>query len=1091
MLNDSSEQPELISIICRTMGRIELREAIKSVEAQTYLNIELVVVDAKGNGLGDEELLDSQNIGLKIVSNGKRLGRSEAANSGLDVAQGKYILFLDEDDWIAPDHLSTLYAALMKERAYKAAYSSVQKTDPEGEPLDYTFNESYSSLLLMRDNYIPIHAMLFAQSLLAEGCRFDERLDVYEDWDFWIQLSKKTEFLHVDVVTAFYREGGFSGTADIDARSRFDPRHPLGVARSYIFSKWLPTWSGEQLNALMGELDESERLSELNKAVAEEHEANLYHQNQLKERLILIKDLHQQIADANVARENLSNELIQSKQVIESLEDSVNQLRNTVDHLQASLEESQNRLRYSQNHLVELQQHAKQLERAHRLIEDSLFWRMTAPLRGMRDLLRKLFGLSEAFHEVDDVRDPESEVSNSESNDSHKVKIGEFNGEDYKAVHKSKAKTNLEEFLSSNEKLVFEKEADPQISIILVLFNQAPLTLLCLQSLLKNSDVGIQLLIIDNCSSDRTTELLDRIDGAEIIRNQENIGFLKAVNQGAELASCPYLLLLNNDATIGQKALSNALLRIESCAEIGAVGAKIKLLDGSLQEAGSIIWSDGRCLGYGRGDLPEAAAYQFSRDVDYCSGAFLLIRTEQFLQMGGFDEDFAPAYYEESDYCVRLKKAGYRVVYEPQSEIIHYEFASSNGYQGASKLQIQNREKFIEKHAEFLAGQFENDPKNILMARNSNRYPNILVLDDRVPYPSLGSGYPRCAHLLAELARLKLNVTFLPMNFPFEDWDECYQCVPRNIEVMLEVGVTGLREFLSQRQGFYDSILISRDHNMAAFNQIASEHPELVANCRIIYDAEAVSTPREIMRRRLFGEKISEQDEAIAVKKELALASQAAHILAVSDREAGYFRQSGYKNVGIVGHRLEIASSPVGYLKRNGLLFVGALRDEGSPNVDSLMWFVTNVLPIIERSIPDIELTVVGDNSAPSLAKIKSKNINFTGRLESIDSYYDDCKVFIAPTRFAAGIPHKIHEAASKGIPCVATQLLATQLGWSDEKQLLVADRAELFAEQCLRLIKDAELWQSIQENAMSAVRTECSKEAFRAAIVRALGMTD
>src|SRR5262249_1916395 len=153
--------------------------------------------------------------------------------------------------------------------------------------------------------------------------------------------------------------------------------------------------------------------------------------------------------------------------------------------------------------------------------------------------------------------------------------------------------------------------------------------------------------------------------------------FLLAVNQAAREARGEYLLLLNNDAQLLPGSLAAAIATLESGVDIGAVGARIILLDGMLQEAGSIIWRDGSCLGYGRGDDPFAPMYMFRRDVDYCSGAFLLTPRRVWEQLGGFDEQFKPAYYDETDYCVRLWERGLRVVYEPNAAVLHYEFASS------------------------------------------------------------------------------------------------------------------------------------------------------------------------------------------------------------------------------------------------------------------------------------------------------------------------------------------------------------------------------------------------------------------------------
>src|SRR5207244_8292943 len=129
---------------------------------------------------------------------------------------------------------------------------------------------------------------------------------------------------------------------------------------------------------------------------------------------------------------------------------------------------------------------------------------------------------------------------------------------------------------------------------------------------------------------------------------------------------------------------------IRSAPDIGAVGGRQVFLDGTLQEAGSIVWRDGSCLGYGRGDDPFAPMYMFRRDVDYCSAAFLLTPRRVWEKLGGFDEAFQPAYYEDSDYCARLWERGLRVVYEPRAMILHYEFGSSN-MPNAIDLQITHQ----------------------------------------------------------------------------------------------------------------------------------------------------------------------------------------------------------------------------------------------------------------------------------------------------------------------------------------------------------------------------------------------------------------
>lgn len=258
----SAQATPLVTVICRSMGRSLLQHALQSVNAQTYPHIEIVLVDAAGKGLGDNSA-HCNRVSLVTVSDGRQYSRSQAANAGLDTATGQWLMFLDDDDWIAPEHIQNLVTCLQANDKVKAAYSNTQKTDQAGHATGFVFNSPYNPLLLMRDNYIPIHAMLFHRSLLAKPCRFDERFDIYEDWDFWLQLNQLTDFAHVDATTAFYREGGDSETAAADTSSRYQSDTLLGRGRAALFDKWLPHWSGDKINQMIGDLDQSGELQAL------------------------------------------------------------------------------------------------------------------------------------------------------------------------------------------------------------------------------------------------------------------------------------------------------------------------------------------------------------------------------------------------------------------------------------------------------------------------------------------------------------------------------------------------------------------------------------------------------------------------------------------------------------------------------------------------------------------------------------------------------------------------------------------------------------------------------------------------------------
>ena len=230
-----------------------------------------------------------------------------------------------------------------------------------------------------------------------------------------------------------------------------------------------------------------------------------------------------------------------------------------------------------------------------------------------------------------------------------------------------------EEYLQYG-KLIFPKADSPEVSIVIPVYNQIHYTYLCLASILEHTkDVSYEIVIADDVSGDATEHLGEFAEGITICRNETNQGFLRNCNHAAKSARGRYIMFLNNDTQVTEGWLSSLVTLIQSDDSIGMVGSKLVYPDGRLQEAGGIIWSDGSGWNYGRLDNPDKAEYNYVKDVDYISGAAILLSAELWNRIGGFDERFAPAYCEDSDLAFEVRKAGYRVVYQPLSKVIHFE----------------------------------------------------------------------------------------------------------------------------------------------------------------------------------------------------------------------------------------------------------------------------------------------------------------------------------------------------------------------------------------------------------------------------------
>ena len=647
----------------------------------------------------------------------------------------------------------------------------------------------------------------------------------------------------------------------------------------------------------------------------------------------------------------------------------------------------------------------------------------------------------------------------------------------------------LQAFLAGPERLCLPAAAAPDVSIILVLYNQAELTFACLESIvgtLAQAPFGVEVVIADNKSSDVTGALLDRLDGATIIRNPTNLHFLKAVNLAARSAQGRHLLLLNNDAQLLPGALAAALRTLESEPDIGAVGGRIILPDGTLQEAGSIIWRDGACSGYARGQDPNTPDVMFQRNVDYCSGAFLLTPTALFRDMGGFDERFAPAYYEETDYCVRLWEGGYRVVYDPDATILHYEFGSSTQSGDALRLQAANHAVFVDQHRAWLEGQFPASALNVLAARTARtKVLRVLVLEDRVPKIELGTGYPRANRLLHELVAAGAEVTFYPMYRHPEDWHGVRRALDKRIEVLISADRHQLRDYLVARPNQFDAILVCRPPNMEAFLAAVGAERNLLGGAAVIYDAEALFVTRTLQRRAAEGDPVDDLERHKMVAAEVSLTRVADAVISVAPAEQATLKDYGAREVHLLGHALDDEPIPTGFAERDQIVFLGAIQEDGAPNAEAVRWFASSILPPLRQALeqPVFRLTVVGLNKAKTITAMDGDTLDLVGMVDELPPALARARVMVVPSRLAAGIPHKVHQAAMLGIPMVVTSLIAGQLGWTHEQEILVADDPSDFAACCARLYRDQALWDGVRARALARVQLDCSPAAFTAKV--------
>ena len=219
-----------------------------------------------------------------------------------------------------------------------------------------------------------------------------------------------------------------------------------------------------------------------------------------------------------------------------------------------------------------------------------------------------------------------------------------------------------------------EVPVKPDVSIVMPAFNNLKYSLECLLSISAHSDptVTYEVIVADDASTDETADVLSTIPNLRLIRNKENVGFLRNCNLALPHVKGDYTLYINNDIQVTAGWLKALLETFSLHKKVGAVGPKFIYPDGHLQEAGAALRLDGTSDMIGLNENPGQDRYSYARRVDYVSGACLMIPTSMARQLGGFSEEYLPCYCEDADLCLRIEAAGYDVYCNPAATIVHH-----------------------------------------------------------------------------------------------------------------------------------------------------------------------------------------------------------------------------------------------------------------------------------------------------------------------------------------------------------------------------------------------------------------------------------
>ena len=613
----------------------------------------------------------------------------------------------------------------------------------------------------------------------------------------------------------------------------------------------------------------------------------------------------------------------------------------------------------------------------------------------------------------------------------------------------------------------------PEISVIVPVYNQLDYTLRCLKAIALNlsNSTSVEIIVVNDCSSDRTPEILAAIEPLTLINSSSNQGFIYSCNQGASIAKGKYLYFLNNDTEIKPNCIES-LAEVLAADNVGAVGSKLVYPQGILQEAGGIIWQDASGWNYGRQDNPYAPEYNYLRPVDYCSGASLMVKREVFERLDGFNSELAPAYYEDTDLCFAIRHfLGLEVIYQPKSEVIHYEGISSgtSTKSGTKKYQLINAVKFRQKWQSVLQNNYLPNAGINHVHRAAKQHlgdKTILVIDSYMPTYDKESGSRRLFELLKMFKALNYHVIFAADN-GFKD--EPYTSVLQSLQIEVLYTQQGygrsITEQIEDRLSIIDIAWICRPELNQKYTPLIRSQKDI----KVVYDTIDLHYLRLKRAWDLNPDRSKAAEWVDMQALELKMAHSADLTVTVSPTEQALLESQGVSNVTVVPnvHTTYLDSVP-NFNERSGILFIGSYNH--TPNIDAVIWLCQEIMPLVWQEQPDIKVTLLGNNPSAEVLALKSDRVTVTGYIDEITPYFLSHKLSVSPLRYGAGMKGKIGHSLEYKLPVVSTKIGTEGMNLIPEKHITEANTTAEFARSILRVYNDRAWWDHLSLNSNSAI---------------------
>lgn len=603
--------------------------------------------------------------------------------------------------------------------------------------------------------------------------------------------------------------------------------------------------------------------------------------------------------------------------------------------------------------------------------------------------------------------------------------------------------------------------SEPLVSVIIPVYGKCGYTLRCLASIADNPPTtAFEVIVVDDHSPDKSAEVLQRVGGIRLISNAQNQGFIRSCNIGAQAAKGQYVYFLNNDTEVMPGWLDELVRTFDTFPGTGLAGSKLIYPDGSLQEAGGIIWQDGSAWNFGRNQDPALPVFNYAREVDYCSGASIVIPKTLFDELGGFDEHYLPAYCEDADLALKIRDKGYRVIYQPLSTVVHYEGATSGTdiTQGVKANQVENSKKLFARWQERLK-RHQHNGENVDDAKDRCATRRVLVIDHCTPTPNQDSGSIDIYNIMLLLREMNFQVTFIPEN-NFLYLPEYTTVLQRaGIEALYVPYVTSVEQHLKDCAHRYDVVFLFRpgvvERHLKAIRKYCPK-------AKVLYHTVDLHYLRMLREADLFGDAKKQRVANEMKQRELALIQMVDIATVISTKEIDELSSEllSLNKIRLLPFSRHVRGTDKSFFDRHDLVFVGGYQH--TPNVDAVQYFIAEIMPLLRQRLPGIRFHVVGSKPPEAILLLATEDIVVHGFVEDIEPLLDQMRINVAPLRYGAGIKGKVGSAMAVGLPSVVTPIAMEGMSLTDGVNILVEDGAEAFAMAIAKLYENETLWNAI-----------------------------